>query len=168
MPVNNHLLMMNNRLYSVLLAISVVAIAFSAPAMGDPTEGADYTACPAITPGIAQPLAGSTLDTVQGSVFGSAVEESICPHGTKVHLKNVCSFIKTLNVDLNWFNPNTSLKLIVYSPNGTQFGPWDDNSDGILDHAINMDITNPDGIETGQWHYVVIYGSGVEKTDYTI
>jgi hypothetical protein len=160
--------MMNNRLYSILLTAMVAAIAFSAPAMGDPTEGADYTACPAITTGIAQPSAGFTLNTVQGSVFASAVEESICPHATKVHVKKVCNYTKTLNVDLKWSNPNASLKLIVYSPNGIQFGPWDDSSDGVLDHEINMDISNPDIIETGQWHYVVIYDKGVEKTDYII
>jgi len=97
------------------------------------------------------------------SIMPLTVQGSIAPGQINWVYKNVNSFIKTLNVDLNWGKPSNSLQLTVYSPDGYTFGPYYDNADGKVDGQINININNPNGIAQGTW-IAKIYGYSVSGT----
>ena len=66
------------------------------------------------------------------------VYDTITQGETNWHSKEVKDFITTLNVDLNWGNPDNSLRLTIHSPDGYAFGPYFDNADGVIDGRINL------------------------------
>ena len=160
------MIMISRRLYIGLILVAAVAVA--CPVMADyaQAESTGYTARPGAGAGVSTHFNAFTLPAESLIVTMTAGDIGI---GERKHfVKNVDSDIKTLNVDLKWQNPGVGLKLLVYSPGGIQFGPWDDGADGSLDREINMDIYNPGGIEKGQWQYYVIYDRGVERTGFSI
>ncbi len=98
---------------------------------------------------------------------GSAIDSvyaTITQGQTNWHTKEVTTFITTLNVDLNWGNSCNSLRLTIYSPDGYVFGPYFDNTDGVINGRINQNINNPNGIARGTWYYEV-YGYSVPGTE---
>lgn len=159
--------MISRCLYVGLLLVALTALACPVIAWGTYPGAAGYAVRPATGAGLAI-ADGSVLAFTGGHLIAVAMVSDIGPGERKHHVKNVDRDIMTLNVDLAWQNPDVSLKLLVYSPGGIQFGPWDDMADGRQDHEINMDIDNPGGIEKGQWHYYVIYDAGVARTGYTV
>ena len=83
---------------------------------------------------------GYTVTPAQstGDVSILWVYDTITQGETNWHSKEVKDFITTLNVDLNWGNPDNSLKLTIHSPDGYVFGPYFDNADGVIDGRINL------------------------------
>lgn len=166
--------MMTRRLHIVLMLVTIAAIACTAVASGAGSGAAGYTVRPAADANLDLPFCG--LAVTDSPLLAITYEQFIVTMmigdigiGERKHyVKNVDGDITTLNPHLIWQNPGVSLKLLVISPGGTQFGPWEDGIDGRIDHEINMDISNPGGIEEGQWHYYVIYGQGVERTEFSI
>jgi len=113
---------------------------------------------------IVEPFQG---DDEEPSVIDT-VYATITQGQTNWHIKDVSTFITTLNVDLNWGNPANSLRLKIYSPDGFVFGPYYDNFDGYYDGRINLNIINSNGVAQGTWYYEV-YGYSVTGTeDYSI
>lgn len=159
--------MMKNRLCCILVSAVVAAIALSVPSGGDQADGAVYPP-PAVITCIAQPITGPMPASAPDNINIASVPGTIGPGGKVHHKKIVSGHFTTLNVDLKWANPDVSLKLLVASPSGVTFGPWCDASDAFTDHEINMDISDPDGIEQGTWDYFVIYDKGVGSTGYTL
>ncbi|MCQ1534181.1 hypothetical protein FTO70_00400 [Methanosarcina sp. KYL-1] len=96
------------------------------------------------------------------------VYDTISQGETNLHGKNIGSGLTVLVVDLNWGDSTDSLRLKVYTPDGSVLGPYYDNADGTIDGRICLNIQDPNGIETGTWKYEV-YGYRVTGTeDYTI
>jgi len=96
------------------------------------------------------------------------VYDTIRQGETNLHGKNVGSGLTLLVVDLNWGDSTDSLRLKIYTPGGSVLGPYYDSADGATDGRINLNIRDPNGIETGTWKYQ-IYGYRVAGTeDYTI
>ncbi|ODV50122.1 hypothetical protein C7960_1418 [Methanohalophilus euhalobius] len=92
------------------------------------------------------------------------VSETITQGETNWHSRTVSSYTTLHHIDLNWGDASDSLRLKVYSPSNQLIGTFYDNSDGVIDGRINIEITNSDGIEIGTWHHEV-YGYSVTGTE---
>jgi hypothetical protein len=101
--------------------------------------------------------------------FGiKTVSDTIRQGETNLHEKIVSNGLTLLVVDLDWGDSTDSVRLKIYTPGGSVLGPYYDNADDTIDGRIQLDIRNPNGIETGTWIYEV-YGYRVDETeDYTI
>lgn len=96
------------------------------------------------------------------------VSDTIRQGETNPHEKIVSNGLTLLVVDLDWGDSTDSVRLKIYTPGGSVLGPYYDNADDTIDGRIQLDIRNPNGIETGTWIYEV-YGYRVDETeDYTI
>ena len=79
---------------------------------------------------------------------------------TDTHLLNVPADMSLLNVDLNWFTPDHSLRLEIYRPDRSLYGSYHDNYGGRLDGRIRIDISSP---ASGTWR-LKVYGESVTGT----
>jgi hypothetical protein len=156
------------------MLVAVIAVADEAAAAGTDMEGthnrvASHTARPAMDNGI-DPYFSSPASYGTQECVVTFVNSYISPGERKHYTKNVTQDIYFLNVDLAWTNTDVGLTLLVFSPSGEQVGLFDDGSDGIVDHRINIDIFESNGgyVEKGRWDYYVIYDWGVEATEFTI
>ena len=70
--------------------------------------------------------------------------------------------LREFTYDLYWQDPNTSLKLTIFAPDG-KMGPYYDESDGIKNGRIYLLISRPEGIAPGDW-YAVVEGVSVNGT----
>ncbi|MEA2034461.1 MAG: hypothetical protein U9N40_03065 [Euryarchaeota archaeon] len=64
--------------------------------------------------------------------------------------------------DLLWGDVQDSLKLTLFAPDG-MMGPYYDDSDGIVNGRIYLQISRSGGIEPGDW-YAVVEGVQVDGT----
>lgn len=71
------------------------------------------------------------------------------------HTVDISRAVESMNIDLNWKDDRSDLRLMVYAPDGSVLGPYYDDSDGTTDGRINLNIANPDGIATGEWYLKV-------------
>lgn len=164
--------------YFGLMLIVVVAAADEAVAAGIDSEGVYY----GVASNMAQSAMDNGTDAYDDPYYNSLVlystreslvtyvNDHISPGERKHFTKNVTEDILYLNVDLKWMNPDVGLELQVFSPSGEQVGLFCDDSDGSVDHRINIDIFTSDGgyIEKGRWDYFIIYDWGVQTTEFTI
>ncbi|MCK9581068.1 MAG: hypothetical protein M0Q92_11580 [Methanoregula sp.] len=64
--------------------------------------------------------------------------------------------------DLFWQDQQNSLKLSIFAPDG-MMGPYYDNSDGIVNGRIYVQVSREEGISPGDW-YAVVEGERVNGT----
>jgi hypothetical protein len=64
--------------------------------------------------------------------------------------------------DLFWQDPTSSLKLTIFAPDG-MMGPYYDDSDGIVNGRIYVQVSREDGIAPGDW-YAVVEGERINGT----
>jgi hypothetical protein len=83
---------------------------------------------------------------------------------TGFHKVDVSSAITSLNVDVKWKDPDSELRLVIYTPDGQVLGAYDDSSDGKDDGRINMNISNEAGLAMGEW-YLKVAGTDVAGKD---
>jgi len=96
----------------------------------------------------------------QADEYGTREYFTITQGETDIHLQAVPAGIFLLNIDLNWFTPDHSLKLEIYRPDGSLYGSYHDNSGGRLDGRIRIDISSP---ASGTWR-LDVYGESVTET----
>jgi len=84
------------------------------------------------------------------------------------HTVDVSSAIDTMNVDLNWEDDDSDLRLMVFAPDGTILGPYYDDSDGTIDGRINLNIANSEGLATGEWYLKVSDTDVTGTNDYYV
>ncbi|WP_292519178.1 hypothetical protein [Methanoculleus sp.] len=110
--------------------------------------------------------AGSTGSERNEAVLGLSQADEFTTRGgyiitqgeTHSHTCSVSAGISVLQVDLNWFTPDYSLKLDVYRPDGSLYGSYHDDDDGCEpDGQIRFGISNP---VPGFWNFKV-YGERV-------
>ena len=111
-------------------------------------------------------FAGSRHSAVSSGRDAMAYNNSILPGSTNWHSSTVGDSIESLIIDMKWKNPESKLRLIVYTPDGQVLGPYYDDSDGIDDGRINLDVANQDGIADGDWRYKVNVQQAVEREEY--
>ncbi len=87
---------------------------------------------------------------------------------TKWHSIDVGDAVKSLNVDIKWSDPDSKLRLVVYTPDGKVLGPYYDDSDGKADGRINLNIANPSGVASGEWHLKVTDLEKLGSDDYYV
>jgi hypothetical protein len=87
---------------------------------------------------------------------------------TNWHSASVGNAVKSVNVDLKWRNPDGKLRLVVYTPDGKVLGPYYDDSDGKTDGRINLNIANPSGVASGEWHLKVTDMATLGNNDYYV
>jgi hypothetical protein len=80
------------------------------------------------------------------------------------HKVDVSGAITSLNVDVKWKDPDSELRLVIYTPDGKVLGPYDDRSDGKGDGRINMNVSNEAGLAAGEW-YLKVAGTDVAGKD---
>ncbi|MFA5236932.1 MAG: peptidase domain-containing protein [Methanoregula sp.] len=108
-------------------------------------------------------LPGNT--TGSGQIHPLTVTGSVTQGQTTWQTRAVSSYITSMNVNLYWGVPANSLRLKIYSPDGSIYGPFYDNFDGATDGSINVDVINSGGIPQGTWIYEV-YGYSVTGRQY--
>lgn len=64
--------------------------------------------------------------------------------------------------DLFWQDPISSLKLTIFAPDG-MMGPYYDDSDGIVNGRIYIQVSREEGIAPGDW-YAVVEGERINGT----
>ena len=108
-------------------------------------------------------LPGNT--TGSGVMHPLTVTGSVTQGQTTWQTRAVSSYITSMNVNLYWGVPVNSLRLKIYSPDGSIYGPFYDNFDGATDGSVNVDVINSGGIPQGTWTYEV-YGYRVTGRQY--
>lgn len=68
--------------------------------------------------------------------------------------------LEKFTYDLLWGDTNDSLKLTIFAPDGVM-GPYYDDSDGVVNGRIFLQVSREDGIEPGDW-YAVVEGEEIE------
>lgn len=106
--------------------------------------------------------------TNDSSQADAPYNDTISAGQTVYHDAVVSGSSTSLNVDLAWKNPNDSMRLTVYTPDGHVLGPYYDSSDGKTDNAINLEIDNPSGVASGTWIFKVVDTGAVGKDEYYI
>lgn len=110
-----------------------------------------------------------TLDLAKVSeqlanVADSQYNNGISMGQSNYHKVDVAEAIDSLNVDVKWKDPDSELRLVIYTPDGRVLGPYDDSSDGKDDGRINMNVSNEAGLAMGEW-YLKVAGTDVAGKD---
>jgi hypothetical protein len=101
-----------------------------------------------------------------GVIGIESISSTITQGETNWHSTYVSSSYSNMIVDLNWGDTTDSLKLYIYDPSGTCYGPYYDSADGSINGRINLLLDEKP--ETGTWRFRV-YGYYVVGTeDYSI
>jgi hypothetical protein len=103
-----------------------------------------------------------------GTIMPMSSSGSIRQGETQWRTSYVSGFTTTLNIGLYWGNPSNSLRMRVYAPDGSVFGPYYDNCDGRLNGFIPFTLYRSSGIPQGTY-YIEIYGDRVNGVQsYTV
>ncbi|MGB4143744.1 MAG: PPC domain-containing protein [Candidatus Methanoculleus thermohydrogenotrophicum] len=136
------ILMKFSRIIGLLAAVALIAPMVSAGGIG---SGNDEVA----------------LDLLQADESATRAFYTITQGETDSHSYSVPAGTSALQVDLNWFTPDYSLKLDVFRPDGSLYGSYHDVDDGSYpDGEIRFEIPNP---VSGPWMFK-IYGERVTGT----
>jgi hypothetical protein len=57
---------------------------------------------------------------------------------------------------------------MIYTPDGKVLGPYYDDSDGQTDARINLNVANPSGVASGEWHLKVTDLDTLGSDDYYV
>lgn len=82
-------------------------------------------------------------------------DNQISPGETKWHSASVGDAVESVNFDVKWADPDSKIRLMIYTPDGKVLGPYYDDSDGKTDGRINLNVANPMGVAAGEWHLKV-------------
>ncbi|HEY3274586.1 MAG TPA: hypothetical protein VGJ92_12515 [Methanocella sp.] len=105
---------------------------------------------------------------VNASQADDVYNNQIAAGETKWHAVDVDSAVKSVNVDLKWQDPDGKLRLMIYTPDGKVLGPYYDDADGQTDSRINLNIANPSGVASGEWHLKVTDLDTLGSDDYYV
>ncbi len=105
-------------------------------------------------------------DTIVTSDIANVYDNEIMPGETNWHQAYVSGTPATFNFELKWNNTGDALRVVVYTPDGKELGPYYDDSDGVTDGCIDMEISNPDGIANGDWTFKVTDTGVTGKDEY--
>ncbi len=118
-----------------------------------PNSGITLSANKAAGPGVMMPMSSS------GSITQGA---------TQWKSRVLSGYATSMEFDLSWSNPSNSLRLRIYAPDGSVWGPLYDNCDGKINGFIPAILTSNTGLPQGTY-YVEIYGDRVSGTQsYTL
>ena len=131
-----------NRLIGLLVVFAIVVPMVSASNVGNENSEA-------------------VLDLPRADEFATRGGYIITQNATNSHTCSVSAGTSVLQVDLNWFTPDYSLRLNIYRPDGSLYGSYHDDDDGREpDGQIRFEISNP---VPGLWKFKV-YGERVTGT----
>ncbi|KAF5042297.1 hypothetical protein DSECCO2_514060 [anaerobic digester metagenome] len=103
----------------------------------------------------------ATLDFPRADEFATREFYTIKQGETDSYSCNVPAGTSTLQLDLDWFTPDYSLRLNIFRPDGSLYGSYHDDDDGRRpDGQICLGISNP---APGFWTFKV-YGERVTGT----
>lgn len=105
-------------------------------------------------------------DTIVTSEIAEVFNNDIMPGETNWHQAYVSGSPATFSFELKWNDTDDSLRVVVYTPDGNELGPYYDDSDGVTDGCINMDISNPGGVANGEWTFKVTDTGVTGKDEY--
>ncbi len=105
-------------------------------------------------------------DTIVTSEMADVYNNDIMPGETNWHQAYISGSPAALNFELKSNNTNSPLRVVVYTPDGKVLGPYDDDSDGVMDGIINMEISNPAGVANGAWSFKVTDTGVTGKDEY--
>lgn len=98
-----------------------------------------------------------------GYVIIGRMRQSVSMGEKKYFQREIPDNIDTFTIDLFWGDTLDSLKLTFFSPDGVVMGPYYDDSDGIVNGRIFLQVSRPEGIEPGDW-YAIVEGEDVQGT----
>jgi hypothetical protein len=90
------------------------------------------------------------------------MDKSISDGEKKYFHRDMPEDLDRFTYDLVWGDAEDSLKLTIFAPDGVM-GPYYDDSDGVVNGRIFLQISRPDGIEPGDW-YAAVEGERVFGT----
>ncbi|EHQ35515.1 hypothetical protein Metlim_1409 [Methanoplanus limicola DSM 2279] len=90
------------------------------------------------------------------------MDKSISDGEKKYFHRDMPEDLDRFTYDLVWGDAEDSLKLTIFAPDGVM-GPYYDDSDGVVNGRIFLQISRPDGIDPGDW-YAVVEGERVFGT----
>lgn len=97
-----------------------------------------------------------------GDVIIGRMDQPITQGEKKSFHREMPENLDRFTYDLLWMEKQDSLKLTIFAPDG-MMGPYYDDSDGIVNGRIFLQVSRPEGIEPGDW-YAVVEGEKVEGT----
>jgi hypothetical protein len=95
-------------------------------------------------------------------------DNNIAAGETNWHAASVGDAVESVNVDLKWADPGGNLRLMIYTPDGKVLGPYYDDADGKDDARINLNVANPSGVASGEWHLKVTDMATLGNNDYYV
>ena len=90
------------------------------------------------------------------------MDNSITQGEKKPFSRQMMGNLSEFTYDLLWGDIQNSLKLTIFAPD-RMIGSYYDDSDGIINGRIYLQVSRPEGIEPGQW-YAVVEGEQVDGT----
>lgn len=94
-----------------------------------------------------------------------AYDNDILAGETNWHQVKISGTPASLSFELKWNDSDDALRVVVYTPDGNTLGPYYDDSDGTVDGAIDMTITNSEGVADGTWTFKVTDTSATGSKD---
>jgi len=113
-------------------------------------------------------LSVGMVPEVNASQADDTYNNRIAAGQTNWHTVSVDSAVKSVNVDLKWQDPESKFRLMIYTPDGKVLGPYYDDSDGQTDARINLNVANPSGVASGEWHLKVTDLDTLGSDDYYV
>ncbi len=95
-----------------------------------------------------------------GYVVIGHMDQTISQGELKSFHRDMPENLDRFTYDLLWGDTQDSLKLTIFAPDEVM-GPYYDDSDGIVNGRIFLQVSRPDGIEPGDW-YAVVEGKEVK------
>lgn len=90
------------------------------------------------------------------------MDKSVTQGEQKSFHRQMPANLSRFTYDLYWQDPENSLKLSIFAKDG-MMGPYYDDSDGIVNGRIYLQISREEGIAPGDW-YAVVEGEQIKDT----
>ena len=90
------------------------------------------------------------------------MDQSVTQGEKKSFHRQMPEHLDRFTYDLFWQDPENSLKMTIFAPDG-MMGPYYDDSDGIVNGRIYLQVSRDEGITPGDW-YAVVEGEQVNGT----
>jgi hypothetical protein len=106
-------------------------------------------------------IENAVLDTSGCRIIGY-LDKSVTQGEKKSFHRQMPEHLDRFTYDLFWQDPENSLKMTIFAPDG-MMGPYYDDSDGIVNGRIYLQVSREEGIAPGDW-YAVVEGEQVNGT----
>jgi len=106
-------------------------------------------------------IENAVTDTSGCRIIGY-MDQSITQGEMKSFHRQMPENLDRFTYDLFWQDDLVSLKLTIFAPDG-MMGPYYDDSDGVVNGRIYLQISRPGGITPGDW-YAVVEGKNIGGT----